>query len=188
MNDDIKISSLNDFMFCPRSIYFHNLYQDYNETLYHTVYQQDGRNAHRTIEGSEYSSRKSVFQGMRVRSEEFGLSGMIDIFDAEKKELVERKKKIKRIYLGNLLQVHAQYFCLVEMGYEVRKIKFHSLDDNKSYPVEIPSEKDRERMRKVIEEMKNFDLEDKSFTQNPKKCRMCIYRGLCDYYENDEQA
>ena len=38
MEDYVRISNLNDLLFCPRSIYFHNLYSDFDETLYHTPY------------------------------------------------------------------------------------------------------------------------------------------------------
>jgi hypothetical protein len=37
----------------------------------------------------------------------------------------------------------------------------------------------------VITKMKLFSLEDKNFTQTPNKCRMCIYKELCDYYKGD---
>lgn len=34
MEDYIKITQLNDFIFCPVSIYFHNLYEDSEPMLY----------------------------------------------------------------------------------------------------------------------------------------------------------
>ncbi len=33
-----------------------------------------------------------------------------------------------------------------------------------------------------LEALKNFSLDDPNFYQNPNKCKMCIYKELCDYY------
>lgn len=187
METDIPISNLNDFIFCPRSIYFHNLYNNFDESQYHTTYQVKGKNAHKNIDLKKYSSKKSLLTGIDVYSEELGVVGKIDIFDEEKGILIERKKKIKKIYDGYVLQVYAQYFCLLEMGYRVNKIIIYSLSDNKKYPIRIPDENDKNRLRKIICKMKHFSLE-KEFSQNPNKCKMCIYKELCDVYKDDEQA
>ena len=37
----------------------------------------------------------------------------------------------------------------------------------------------------VIKKMKTFSL-DSPFSQNPSKCKLCIYKELCDVYEDDE--
>lgn len=41
MEPYIPISFLNDFIFCPRSIYFHQLYGRSSESLYHSTDQSD---------------------------------------------------------------------------------------------------------------------------------------------------
>lgn len=45
MNDLIAISTLNDFIFCPYSIYLHQVYVDADEDMYHAKPQTRGRNA-----------------------------------------------------------------------------------------------------------------------------------------------
>lgn len=187
MENNIIISNLNDFIFCPRSIYFHNIYDSFNDSLYHESYQVEGRNAHESIDSNKYSTTKSWIQGMSVFSEEFGITGKIDLFNTETGVLVERKNKIKKIYDGYFLQIYAQYFCLVEMKFRVKKLQFYSLSDNKKHDVEIPTANDKERLRKTINAMRTFDLHA-PFHQNQNKCMMCIYRSLCDYYQNDEQT
>ena len=186
MENNIRISNLNDFVFCPRSVYFHNLYSGFDESLFQTTYQQKGKNIHKNIDEIKYSSKKSIVQGINVYSEELGVVGKIDILDLDGKKLIERKNKIKKLYDGYYFQIYAQYFCLIEMGYVVKSLCFHSLSDNKRFNVKLPTKKDKEKLKKLILDMKNFDLEDKSFSQNPNKCRMCIYKELCDYYKNDE--
>ena len=40
------------------------------------------------------------------------------------------------IYDGYVFQLYGQYFSLIEMGYQVKKIRFHSMDDNKISKIE----------------------------------------------------
>lgn len=183
MEENIIISNLNDFIFCPRSVYFHNLYSLFDELTYETVYQERGKNIHINIDKQNYSTRKMLLQGIDVYSEELGIVGKIDLFDVEKGILTERKNKILTIYKGYYLQIYAQYFCLEEMNYTVKKIRFHSLSDNKIYYVNLPGEKEKEELKELISKMRSFKLEDNTFKQNPNKCKMCIYRELCDYYK-----
>jgi len=188
MEENIIISNLNDFIFCPRSIYFHNLYYQNDSKLYHSTYQVSGNNAHKNIDLQKYSSRKNILEGINIYSESLGLIGKIDIYDLNSKMIIERKKKIVKIYDGYLLQLYAQYFCLLEMGYKVEKLRFHSMVDNKNYNINLPSEKEKKNLIETIKNIREFDL-NKPFVQNSNKCAMCIYRELCDYYKgenNDE--
>jgi len=184
MEENIIISNLNDFIFCPKSIYFHNLYTSYDSNLYHTIYQTKGKNAHTNIDLKKYSSKKSFLQGIDIYSEEFGLIGKIDLLDLPTKTLIERKYKISKIYDGYYLQIYAQYFCLIEMGYDIKNIKFYSLSDNKVYKVDIPGNKEKEDLKKIIAAINGFDITTK-FIPNSNKCKMCIYKEVCDSY-NDE--
>jgi len=185
MEENIKISNLNDFIFCPRSIYFHNLYYNFEEKIFHDTYQQEGKRAHKNIDKKQYSTKKDILQSIDIYSEELGVIGKIDLYDKDKKQLIERKKRIKIIYEGYYLQLYAQYYCLIEMGYEVKELYFHSLSDNKRINIPLPTKENKERLKEIIKEIQNFSLDDKDFTQNPKKCQMCIYKELCDYYKND---
>jgi len=181
MEPYMPISFLNDFIFCPRSIYFHQLYGRVSQRLYQTTSQTKGKAAHKTVDTQSYTTSKNVLQGMEVYCEKYNIGGKIDTYDQEKYQLVERKKKIKVIYDGYYYQLYAQYHCLTEMGYEVKQLKFYSMDDNKSYPVKKPEE-DPERQQgfeTLIEQMHAFDL-DAPFEANKNKCDHCIYKNLCD--------
>ncbi len=179
--DIIIISNLNDFVFCPASIYFHNLYGSMEKIMYQGEKQLNGSSVHYNVDNNKYSSKKSIITSLDVYTEKYNIVGKIDIFDVEKGILTERKKHINKIYDGYIFQVYAQYFALSEMGYKVKHIRIHSIDDNRSYKIKLPEE-DFEMYQKfeaIVYDMHNFNLE--SFEQtNSDKCRNCIYEPMCD--------
>jgi CRISPR-associated exonuclease Cas4 len=54
----LKITYLNDFIFCPLSIYFHELYGSLSERLYYDDAQLDGKAAHAAVDEGRYSTHK----------------------------------------------------------------------------------------------------------------------------------
>ena len=183
MEPYIPISFLNDFIFCPRSIYFHQVHGSLGQSMYHGKAQTAGLAAHESIDQGTYSTRKDVLMGMEIYCEKYGLSGKLDVFDIPAKKLVERKNRITKIYDGYVFQVYAQCFALREMGYEVQKIVIYDRTQNKNYPVLLPEEDEVmfEKFEKLMEEINSFDLSDPGFKANAEKCRNCIYSHLCDF-------
>ena len=181
MEQSILISYLNDFIFCPVSIYFHELYQNIDDIIYKDTPQINGSKAHYNIDNNIYSSSKEILQGIDVYSRKYDIIGKIDILNLKSKTLIERKKKIKKIYDGYIFQMYAQYFALKEMGYEVDYLKIHSMDDNKNYFIELPDNNKimKEKFEKLIYDIKNFDIE-KYVPFNKLKCKNCIYEPACD--------
>lgn len=175
-------TTLNDFIFCPASIYFHQIEAETERFTYQSSFQLNGTAKHEAVDESRYSSRKDVLQGMQVYSEKYGLIGKIDVFDVSKGILTERKKKVSQIFDGYIFQVYAQFFALEEQGYHVNEIRIYSMDDNIVYPVTLPNE-DIEMLKKfesTIHAVKNFSLY--GFKQdNPLKCESCIYEPLCSF-------
>lgn len=181
MYEDILITQLNDFIFCPASIYFHMLYGETDRISYQSKSQINGTAAHQTVDHATYTTKKSMLMGIDVYCEEYGLLGKIDMFDVEKGLLIERKRQIKNIYDGYYFQVYAQCLALREMGYEVKKIRLHSMIDNKNYDISLPEENEEmfQKFKDTIEKMHEFRLEE--FVQTcPEKCRNCIYEPACD--------
>lgn len=181
MEEIILISYLNDFIFCPVSIYFHKLYGGLEKTLYQTTYQLQGIAAHTTIDTQKYSTKKNILQSQAVYCAEFGIQGKIDIFDIDKGVLTERKNKIIQIYDGYIFQVYAQYYALTEMGYEVKKIRIYSMSDNKNYYIPLPKDDIQNdlKFKNLIKQMHEFDI-DKFVQTNKNKCAKCIYEPSCD--------
>lgn len=181
MEPYIPISFLNDFIFCPRSIYFHQLYGRSDESLYHSTDQSEGKAAHATVDAKTYTTAKKVLQTIEIYSQTYGLGGKIDTFDKATGVLTERKKKIKVIYDGYIYQLYAQYHCLVESGYKVNAMRLYSIDDNKVYPIPLPSQ-DKARQsafESLLRQIRTFDM-SAPFAVNQNKCFRCIYRYLCD--------
>ena len=179
MEDNISISTLNDFIFCPYSIYLHNVYMETDEGLYHATPQTKGKLAHEPVDSKTSSNRKEEILALPVMSEQLGVMGKIDVYRKKEKKLIERKYQLKQIYQGQIYQLWAQYFCMVEMGYEVDKIAFYEISTNKTIPISLPTAENKHELMCFIQSFKEYDP-SAPFVANPNKCRHCIYCNLCD--------
>ncbi len=179
MEPYIQISKINDFIFCPKSIYFHGLYENFSEKTYHQSPQVKGKIKHESVDYQKYSTAKKYLQGLEIYSEKYNLAGKIDMYDQCAKTLTERKNKISKIYDGYRYQLYAQYFCLKEMGYEVDNLYFYSMSDNKKYEVGLPSVQEIAEFEGILDKIRNFDMLKNNFSANPVKCAQCIYKELC---------
>ncbi len=182
MEDFINISTLNDFIFCPYSIYLHNVYMDTDEDLYHATPQTRGKIAHASLDAKNYSTRKDVLTALPVYSSELGIMGKIDLYKAEERILIERKFEMKQIFQGQIYQLWGEYFCMIEMGYPIDKIAFYETSKNKMKYMPMPTEADKCELKDFIPRFKEYDPES-SMTINANKCRHCIYCNLCDKTE-----
>lgn len=132
----ISISSLNDFIFCPVSIYFHTLETEDNNILLQTTSQINGSYSHRNSDNAVYSTKKSILQGV----------------------------------------------SLLEMGYTVKKIRLYSMDNNKTYDVDLPKNNPDmlDKFEKLLVDINMFSFD--AFEQNnAEKCNNCIYEPLCSF-------
>ena len=60
MDDVIIMSNLNDFIFCPASIYFHKLYGSEDNLMYQSSYQINGSKAHEAVDNARLSINQHV--------------------------------------------------------------------------------------------------------------------------------
>jgi len=180
MDRAIQISKVNDFIFCPYSIYLHSIYEDFADSLYHSDFQVRGRIKHKRIEAKKYSSLKKYLQGKSVFSSKYNLIGKIDLYDKEEETLIERKYKVNEIYDGYKYQLFAQKLCLEEEGYKVRRMIIHSLVDNKTYKIKL-NKLEKLKFFATIEQMQKFDLNFNDSKVSEDKCNNCIYINLCEY-------
>lgn len=178
METFLPISYLNDFVFCPYSIYLHQVFDNNSEELYSASPQQKGKSAHYTVDSFDVE-RSRVLSGIYVLSNKFGVYGKIDKYYVNEGKLVESKYEIKTLYKGYYYQLWAQYFALTEMGYKVNKIQFYSIKTNKVFALELPNESNALELKEHIKKIAWFNFEQE-ITINPEKCKHCIYASLCD--------
>lgn len=178
METFLPISYLNDFVFCPYSIYLHQVFDNNTEELYSANPQQRGKTAHDDVDTFEQTHSK-VIKGIYVISNQYGLYGKIDKFYSNQKKLVESKYYIKTLYRGYYYQIWAQYFGLTEMGYQVTTLQFYSIKDKRVFPVPLPGKAESDELKNHIRTIAWFDF-DAPLNINPAKCKHCIYASLCD--------
>ncbi|MBE6938783.1 MAG: type V CRISPR-associated protein Cas4 [Ruminococcaceae bacterium] len=102
--------------------------------------QLNGTAAHKTVDSAAYSTSSHILQGIYVYSEQYDLHGKIDIFNTVSGNLCERKKRVQRIYDGYIFQLYAQFFCLQDMGYTVKKLSVYEIDNSERILYNIVTE------------------------------------------------
>jgi len=155
-----------------------------DEDLVHAAPQTQGKASHETIEQKKYSSRKADISALSVFCDELGIKGKIDIYKGNEKLLIERKHKLAKIYQGQIYQLWAQYFCMIEMGYEVEKLAFYAISTNTTFPVDIPKEAQKQELKNFIQQFKNYNP-SQEISVNINKCAHCIYCNLCDKTDSE---
>jgi CRISPR-associated protein Cas4 len=150
-----------------------------DEELVHALPQALGKAAHEAIDNKRYGSCKDEMAKLSVYSDELGVFGNIDIYKSSEKLLIERKYKLETIYRGQIYQLWAQYFCMLEMGYQVEKLAFYAISTNKTFLVETPTNEDKNELLNFILKFKSFNPEN-DIVINQNKCARCIYCNLCD--------
>lgn len=179
MEQYIQISTINDFLYSPQSLYLHSIYQSFHIDIYHSQYQTNGKGHHKTLDEKTYSGAQRYIQAIPVYSEEYHIIGKIDLYDIKTQTLIERKAKIKNIYSGHKYQLYAQMFCLQEMGYIVKKLKVHSIEDNKRYTIDLPTPEDIVSFRNLIRDIFLYNpLESDITLDNRAKTEASIYKEL----------
>ncbi len=185
MTDYISLSTLNDFIFCPYSIYLHSVYMETDGDIYKATPQVKGTIAHEGVDNKSGSTRRADIMALPVYCDELGISGKIDLYKQDRRLLVERKNNLKRIFRGHIYQLWGQYFCMKEMGYEVDALAFYEISTNTTIPVELPGDAGRDELARFIEKFRQYDPATTPFTLNPNKCIHCIYCNLCDKTQTD---
>lgn len=156
MDSAIPISAINDFLFCPKSLYLHTVYSSFEKNTYHDVPQVLGTIAHENIEKGEYTTSKYILQGLSVYSSRLGVKGKIDVYDAKNRFLIERKYRVKHIYTGFKYQLYAQMYCLEEADMPVEHLFIQSLSDNKRYEITMPTPEEKKEFEATIKKMQSY--------------------------------
>lgn len=114
-------------------------------------------------------------------SHTYNIITVIDLYDKNKKALIEKKNRIKRVYEGYIFQLYAQYYALKDNGEEVEYIFLYDITEKKYYPISLPENNERLKIEfeNILHKIRNFNIY--SFqANNINKCKKCIYNNLCD--------
>ena len=184
----LMITQINDFIFCPRSLLFHDfLRANFSSDRYRETPQVQGLASHAAIDKGTYSTRKNILQGTMVYSEKYKLLGRIDTFDIDSGTLTERKYSVTAIYDGFKYQLYAQYFALLEMGFKVTSLKIYSSKDNKKYNIPLPDAAAICAFENVLDNIRNYTPENDKSLPNLNKCHKCNYREICCFFPEEER-
>lgn len=188
METYLTFTQINDFIFCPRSIFYHGfLRSNYAPSNFKETPQIQGLAAHAAIDSGSYSSRKDVLQGTTVFSSKYNLLGKIDLFFLNEGRLVERKYSVTAVYDGFRYQLYAQMFALTELGHQVNKMELYSSKDNRKYVIPLPSQEDIAEFEAVLNAIRSYDPESDRSEPNLSKCGNCNYREICSFFPEEER-
>lgn len=172
----LSITALNDFVFCPYSIYLHEIYGGNKEETYHSKFQSKGKRLHDFIENNkDAKDLKHAY----VYSQKLGIYGKIDEYIPLTKELIEYKSNVAIMFKGYYYQIWSQYLCMTEMGFEIERLSFFDFKINKKTQLDLPTDSEINELTKHINKVKHYDFASEILV-NPNKCRRCIYQSLCE--------
>ena len=158
---------------------------DAAEDVYKATPQTKGTIAHRKLDEKKSSTRKDYIMSLPVCSDELGISGKIDVYKQDLRLLVERKNNLRNVFRGQVYQLWGQYFCMIEMGYQVERLAFYEISTNKMTEVALPGEQGKREILSLLQTFKTYDPLTTYFKVNSKKCAHCIYCNLCDKTTSD---
>jgi len=169
--DLVNISDLNQYLYCPRRLYYLMFYN----TQGINYYLVDGRSKH-----ANQSRRGGWYREMYLQSEKLHLHGKIDLLDG-KIDLIPVERKHGSSYFDNDEIQLAAYCMLLEdyleeavhMGY------LYLFGTNERYAITI-TDWHREKVLEITEAIRNMNLDSiPNFADNPNKCKNCSVVQYC---------
>jgi CRISPR-associated protein Cas4 len=150
-----------------------------DEDNYHATPQTRGKVAHQSIDNKVAGTKRTDIVSISVCSTQLNIVGKIDLYHQDTQQLIERKYELKQIYQGQIYQLWAQYFCMIEMGYPVKSIAFYEISRNRMIPIDLPDEKGYNVLMDFINLYRDFNP-SMPIHINQNKCVHCVYCNLCD--------
>lgn len=174
--DLVNISDLNQFLYCPRRLYYLMFYQ----TQGLNFYLADGRALH-----NRQSRRGGWYREVYLRSDDLHMHGKIDIVENTDSGVVPIERKHGSKYYENDLVQLAAYAMLLEDYLEERVPVgyLYLYETNTRHPIEI-TDLLRESVVGTIETIRSMKIDEiPAFSENPNKCRKCSAVTYCMPYE-----
>lgn len=175
-DDLIPVSYLNQFLYCPRRLYYLQYYQTQgmNEFLL------EGRLLHQ-----KKGRRGGYLFEVYVRSFRLGLHGKIDLIDCTEGILPVERKRGYRFFENDTIQLCAYGLLLEEyLGSCVDRGVLYLYETGRRHVV-VFTDFLRERTHETIDQMRGMSVECiPDFVDNPKKCEKCSVHLYCLPYES----
>jgi CRISPR-associated exonuclease Cas4 len=176
MSDDpVNVSDLNQYLYCPRRLYYLMFYQ----TQGFNRYLAEGKIFH-----ARHGRRGGWYHEVYLRSDRLGLHGKIDLIDTSHGMIPVEKKRGDRYYPNDVIQLTAYAMLLSEASGDLVNYGYIYLSGTgRREKIEI-----EERSRKVVEDtilaIRSLDLSYiPPFCENKRKCSGCSTISYCMPYE-----
>lgn len=176
IDDMINVSDINQFLYCPRRLYYLQFYQTQgiNEFLV------DGRKNH-----SKHGRRGGYIFELYVHSDRFGLHGKIDLIDCSDGMKPVERKRGDRFFENDVIQLCA-YGLLLEEYLEkpVGVGIIYLFGTNRRHEIPL-SDSLKDKTIQIIEDIRSMKPEViPGFANNPNKCTKCSVKLYCLPYES----
>jgi CRISPR-associated exonuclease Cas4 len=183
----IPLSFVAEYAYCPRSAYW--LLVDAPKVRDENVYIQDGRAGHQPSDAGYVVARKDkkCTSGMRVFSDELGISGKADMVEWNKDgslSVIEYKRGKLRHNRMHDMQLALLALCLEEMfpQKKIQRAQVYFFQDKKRREVILSFEL-LKKARVLTEEMRvkmQTDLSSKEFPRKKgEHCQGCCFQSFC---------
>ncbi len=168
--DLIHVNSLNQYLYCPRRLWYQKFYDTTGDNYYLT----DG-----SLKHEHKGDRGGWTDELYLENEELGIHGKIDIMESRQNTPVERKRG--DYYRQNdVIQLTAYCLLLEEnTGQKVRSgiIYLHGTDER--HRIQI-TKSHIEKLKEIIQKIKNLDPDNPPpIIDNRNKCKGCSARSYC---------
>jgi CRISPR-associated exonuclease Cas4 len=171
----INISDLNQFLYCPRRLY----YLMFFKTQEINVHLADGRGLH-----ARQGRRGGWYREVYLRSERLGLHGKIDLIDVRDGVVPVERKRGYAYYENDLVQLAAYAMLLEErLDEQVPLGYLYLYGTNERHPIAITGRL-RQMVMDTVADIRAMRVDRiPTFCENPRKCEKCSVVGYCMPYE-----
>lgn len=179
----IPLSFIAEYEYCPRSAFY--LLTDAPRVRDENNFIQSGRDAHQIVDEKYFRSKnaKRIESSVRVFSDEFQISGVVDVVEFFGDEIIpiEFKRGKTRKNTMHEMQLALAVLCLQEMfpNALIEKAAIFFTDDRKRKEFPIKEEM-LEHAKKLAKEVFQKALEPKNFPMiRDDRCQGCCFVPLC---------
>lgn len=167
----VHVSDLNQFLYCPRRLYYLMYYQ----TQGMNEYLADGRENH-----SRQSRRGGWIRELYLHSDRLCLHGKVDLVDKTEGIVPVERKHGDRFYENDQIQLAAYAMLLEEsLGERVEQGIIYLYGTGQRYTIPITDDL-REGVMNTISSIRSMDPDSlPDFAENRNKCRRCSVLLYC---------